>query len=466
MVDPKVFRAYDIRAIVPDLVDEDSVYFGKVGDAESYQAPLEPADIVEIGKGMAKLFNAETVAVGRDARLSGLSWSMALAEGLTSQGVNVIDLGLTTTDMVYFVAGAWNVPAVEITASHCTRELNGMKMVRAGANVIGQGSGMEQLRDLVVAGGFTDAPRKGSIIQRDVMTEYIDHLMQFVDIKAIKPFKLLADAGNGVGGLVCNALLKRIPQVQLTPMFFEPDGRFPNHEANPFEVENIHEIIARVPAEGADFGVAWDGDADRVYFLDEKGGFVPGDFITTLVAQYFLEKAPGSAIVYDLRSSWAVRDWVTRLGGRPIQERVGHSFIKRTMRKENAVFGGEVSGHYYFRDHYYADNGFIPFIAIMTILSKQGIKLSELVASLGHYYLSGEINSTVPDTKAVIERIAQRYSDADDINYLDGITVSYKDWHFNVRPSANDPVVRLNLEAGSQQDMELKREELLSLIRQ
>jgi phosphomannomutase len=464
MVNPKVFRAYDIRAIVPDLVDESSVYFGRVDDPDAYNAPLLPPDVEQIGKGLARLFGAPKVAIGMDARLSSPAWKAALAEGLMSQGVDVVDLGLTSTDTVYFVSGKYDLPAVQITASHCTKELNGMKMVRAGAHVIGQGSGMEELRDIVVAGGFSDAAVRGTMSSLDARTEMVDHLMQFVDVDAIRSFRILGDAGNGVGGLVGAALAARIPQITLDEMFFDPDGRFPNHEANPFELENIEELIHRVPAEGYDFGVAWDGDADRVFFLDETGRFIPGDFVTTLVARYFLDKYPGAGIVYDIRASWSVRDWVTKLGGTPIVERVGHSYIKRTMRRENAVFGGEVSGHYYFRDHWYADNGYIPFIAMLQMLSAEGCTMSELVASLGDYYLSGEINSTVADTKAVIERIASTYADAD-LNYLDGITVTYPDWHFNVRPSANDPVVRLNLEAKSQADMEQKRDEVLALIR-
>jgi phosphomannomutase len=464
-VDPKVFRTYDIRALVPELVDEESVYYGKVGAADSYQAPLEPAGVEQIGRGLARLFGADRVAVGRDTRLSSPAWADALADGLTAQGVDVIDLGLTSTDMVYFVSGRYNVPAVQITASHCTKELNGMKIVRAGAHVVGKGSGMEELREIVISADFASSSGKGIRTQKDVMPEYIDHLLGFIDVDSIRPFKIIGDAGNGVGGLVAEKLVERMPQIQMTKMYFEPDGRFPNHEANPFEIENIHELIARVPAEGADFGVAWDGDADRVYFLDERGSYIPGDFITALVARFFLERSPGAAIVYDIRSSWAVPEWIGRLGGRPIVERVGHSFIKQTMRRENAVFGGEVSGHYYFRDHYYADNGYIPFLALLQMLSAQGVRVSELVAGLGDYYISGEINSVVPDTQTVIENIAGRYSDAEDVNYLDGITVSYRDWHFNVRPSANDPVVRLNLEARSQRMMEEKRDEVLSLIR-
>lgn len=465
MVDPRVFRTYDIRAIVPELVDESSVYWGKVDSPHAYQAPLEPAGVEQIGRGLARLFGAPVVAVGYDARLSSLAWARALAAGLASQGVDVLDLGMTTTDTVYYVSGARRMPAVQITASHCTKELNGMKLVRAGAHVVGRGSGMEELRDIVMAGGLVDAPRRGRTDSWDPLPDYVDHLLRFVEAGALGPFRVLGDAGNGTGGIVASALARRIPGVSLEPMYFEPDGRFPNHEANPFEVENIRDLIRRVPAEGFDFGVAWDGDADRVYFVDERGGVVPGDFVTTLIARWFLERNPGAAIVYDLRSSWAVRDWVTRLGGRPIPERVGHSYIKQTMRRENAVFGGEVSGHYYFRDHFYADNGFIPWIAIMQMLSAQGLRLSELVASLGEYHLSGEINSTVPSTQAVIDRLAARYADAQEMSFLDGITVTYPDWHFNVRPSANDPVVRLNLEARSRAEMERRRDEVLALIR-
>jgi phosphomannomutase len=464
LVDPKVFRAYDIRALVPNLVDESSVYFGKLDDADSFQAPLTPDGVELIGRGLADFFGEPTVVVGYDARLSSPSWAAALARGFNRQGVNVIDIGLATTDMVYFASGKLNHPAIEITASHCTKELNGMKIVRAGAQVVGQGSGMEQLRDIVAKGEFLPADRIGSVVRRDLMPAYIDHLMQFVDPAQIRPFKILADAGNGVGGLVARALFARLPQLDVTELYFNPDGRFPNHDANPFERENIVELIHEVGARKADLGVAWDGDADRCFFLNETGEPVAGDFVTTLVARHFLKLSPGAGIVYDLRASWAVRDWVSKLGGRPISERVGHSYIKRTMRAENAVFGGEVSGHYYFRDNWYADNGFIPILSILTMLSDANVKLSELVASLGEYHVSGEINSSVPDTAAVIERVKRAYADGEQ-NFRDGITVEYPDWHFNIRPSANDPLVRLNIEAWNRQEMEQKRDELLALIR-
>ncbi len=464
-VDPKVFRTYDIRALVPNLVDESSVYFGKVGDPDSYQAPLTPDGVEEIGRGLGDFFGEPKVAIGYDARISSPEWSAALARGLNRQGVDVLDIGLATTDMVYFASGKFNVPAVEITASHCTKELNGMKIVRAGANVVGRGSGMEDLSELVLSGKFQNVAKPGSVIKYDLMSDYMSHLMQFIDFSKIKPFKILADAGNGVAGAPARRLFSLIPQLQVTELYFEPDGTFPNHEANPFERENIEEIIHRIPVEGADFGVAWDGDADRCFFLDEKGEPLPGDFVTTLVARHFLKLYPGANIVYDLRASRAVKDWVEKLGGIAIAERVGHSYIKRTMRAQNAVFGGEVSGHYYFRDHYYADNGFIPLLAILQILSEADVKMSELVSSLGNYYISGEINSTVPSTEAVMGRIKTQFSDGEQ-DFRDGISVEYPDWHFNVRPSANDPVVRLNLEASSQADMERRRDQILALIRQ
>ena len=464
MVDARVFRSYDIRALVPDLVDSESAYYGKLDDPKAFNAPMECSGVEEIGRGLAELFGAPVVALGRDSRLSGPEWLESLAAGINAQGVDVLDLGLTTTDMIYYISGSRSIPAVQITASHCTKELNGMKMVRGGARIVGMGSGMEELREIVRSQSYSAPDHKGVRRAEDILPEYIRHLLKFVDNSSLRALTAIGDAGNGVGGIVAERLAEQLPGFTLEPMFFDPDGRFPNHEANPFEIENIRELIARVPAEGADFGVAWDGDADRVYFVDEKGGYIAGDFITALVARYFLERNPGDAIVYDVRSSWAVKHWIEKLGGRPVPERVGHSYIKQTMRRENAVFGGEVSGHYYFRDHYYADNGFIPLLAILTMLSESGGNMSDLIASLGSYYVSGEINSTVPDTQAALRRIESRYEDGR-LDYTDGISVDYPAWHFNVRPSANDPVLRLNLEAISQEMMEQKRDEVLGLIR-
>lgn len=493
MLSGAVFRSYDIRAVAPELVDKDSVYFGQdLNKPGAFMTNLTPAEVEIIGRGLAKFFGEKKIAIGRDCRLSSPAWAEALCKGITSEGVDVVDLGLTTTDAVYFVAGAWNMPAVQITASHCTKEINGLKMVRAGVQVVGQGSGMEELAKIVlerdsefsapeptarspltnrsaqiVRNDLAAGPHIGKITKRDPLPEYLDHLFSFVDPQEIKPFKLIADAGNGMAGVVAEELFKRLPQLEVEKIYFTPDGAYPNHVPNPFEVENIRELIAKVPKAGVDLAVAWDGDADRVYFLDETGRPIPGDFITTLIARYFLNKEPGGKIIYDLRSSWAVRDWVKKLGGAPIAEKVGHSFIKQTMRRERAIFGGEVSGHYYFRDNYFADNGFIPILVVLTMLSRSGEKLSELVKGLGDYHVSGEINSTVKERpEQIIHRLAERYAEAEEINYLDGITVNYRDWHFNVRPSANDPVVRLNLEARSAELLAAKREEVLSIIRQ
>ncbi|HLH81315.1 MAG TPA: phosphomannomutase/phosphoglucomutase [Chthonomonas sp.] len=463
-VDPRVFRNYDIRALVPELVDEQSEFYSMLGDPNAFLAPLDTEGVTQIGRGLACLFGAPKVYIGYDARLSGPAWAQALAEGFAKQGVDVVLLGRCTTDTIYYVSGKYNLPGVEITASHSPKELNGMKMVRGGAQVIGMGSGMEELRDRVLAGQFPQAEREGRIEEQDILPEYVDHLMQFIDPEKVRPLRIVADAGNGVGGLPAHEIFRRIPQLTVTELFFEPDGHFPNHGPNPFEPENIVTLTQEVKRQGADLGVAWDGDADRVFFVDETGKPIPGDFITALVARHFLQRFPGATIVYDIRASWVVPDWVKKMGGVPVSERVGHSFIKRTMRAHNAVFGGEVSGHYYFRDHFYADNGFIPMLAVLQMLSESGTTMSRLIASLGEYYISGEINSTVPDVQAVLERIKQRYADAK-LDFRDGVTVEYPDWHFNVRPSANDPVIRLNLEAKSQEEMERRRDEVLALIR-
>lgn len=463
-VDPRVFRNYDIRALVPELVDSQSEFYSMLGNPNAFLAPLDTDGVMQIGRGLACLYDAPKVYVGHDARLSGPDWARALAKGMAQQGVDVVLLGLCTTDTIYYVSGKYNLPGVEITASHSPKELNGMKMVRGGAQVIGMGSGMEELRDIVLSGKFPPASREGQITEQDILPEYVDHLMQFVDVEQIRPLRIVADAGNGVGGLPAHRIFQRIPQLQVTELFFEPDGHFPNHGPNPFEPENIVTLTEEVRKQNADLGVAWDGDADRVFFVDETGRPIPGDFITALVARHFLKRYPGSTIVYDIRASWVVPDWVKKMGGVPVSERVGHSFIKRTMRAYNAVFGGEVSGHYYFRDHFYADNGFIPMLSVLQMLSESGTSMSQLIASLGEYYISGEINSTVPDVQAVLERIKQRYADGKQ-DFRDGITVEYPDWHFNVRPSANDPVIRLNLEAKTQEDMERRRDEVLAIIR-
>ena len=315
-VDPKVFRTYDIRALVPDMVTPDSEFYGELNNPNAFLATLTAAQVEQIGRGLGDLLDTDTVVIGHDARLSGPVWADALARGLARQGVNVVLIGYATTDMVYYASGKMNVCAIEITASHSPKELNGMKIVRPGAQVIGMGSGMEQLREIVVSSQFREGKPQGSITRKDILAESIDHLMQFIDVDTVKPFTIVADAGNGVGGPAARALFARFPQLTVTELFFEPDGNFPNHGPNPFEHENIEQLVAAVKAQKADFGVAWDGDADRVFFVDENGTPISGDVITTLVARHFLTMHPGSTIVYDLRASWAVRDWVSEIGRR------------------------------------------------------------------------------------------------------------------------------------------------------
>lgn len=467
IVDPKVFRSYDIRALVRELVDARSVYYGKVDSSDV--APLTTEGVRLIGKGLATYFTGMPyIAVGCDSRLSSPAWKQALAEGLTECGMHVLDLGTTPTDLIYYISGYSSLPAVQITASHCTRELNGMKMVRPGAQIIGRGAGMEILAEHVAAAERgkhrQNEGMPGKIVPFEMTAEYARYLLPYFKTTPARPFRILADAGNGVGGIVMAEIARQCPQMEVTPLYFEPDGNFPHHDANPFEPENIAELSARVPAEGYDLGVAWDGDADRCFFVDGYGRPIPGDLITALLTRYFLQRAPGSVIVYDVRASWAVPEWIARMGGRPVRERVGHSYIKQTMRRENAVFGGEVSGHYYFRDHYYADNGFIPLLAVLDLMAASGKALHELIAELGNYYLSGEINSTVTDPEAVLARLEETFFDAG-IDHQDGLSIAYPTWHCNVRVSANDPVLRLNLEARSQAQMEARRDEVLAIIR-
>lgn len=466
MVSPKVFRDYDIRGIVPDLVDERSIYYGKLDDPGVYQAPIVPEDVCKIGQGLAEFFGAEKIIVGHDVRLSADSWTQSLTDGITAQGVGVIQIGLTASDMVYYAAGAYKLPGVQVTASHSTRELNGMKMVGPSVSVVCKGEGMEELRDIVLADNLRPAACKGKVEHKDIADEYTDHVCKFADPAKVKPTKIVADAGNGVGGVVADRIAARFPQIDLDRLYFEPDGNFPNHDANPSLLENYEVLIKRIPESGADFGIAWDGDADRVAFFDERGNFIPGDFATALMARYFLQQNPGRAVINDVRSSWVVRDWVQKLGGTLHTQRVGHSFMKHMMRSKDAIFGGEVSGHYYFRDNFYADNGMIPWMVFMMMLSADDVKMSEIVSELGPYFVSGEINSDVPSVEEAIERIERRYSDAKSISRPDGISIEYDDWHFNVRPSANDPVLRLNLEALDRAKMEEKRDEVLGVIRQ
>lgn len=448
-LNPDIFKAYDIRGTYPDQVNEEAAR--------------------AIGAAFAAYLEARRIAVGRDMRLSSPTIAQAFIEGAVSQGADVVDYGMIATDMLYYaVARDGHDGGVQITASHNPRQYNGMKMVRREAFPLSGDEGIADIREMIAQGTTPpDASTRGSVTTRDVLAAYTAHVLGFIDPKAIAPFNVVLDAGSGMGGLVAPELFGQLP-CRTTRLCFEIDGRFPNHEANPLIEENRRDIVERVMAEKADIGIAWDGDADRCFFIDGTGEFVSGDFITALLAEAFLLKHPSSTIIYDLRASHAVRDVVAGYDGTSLMNRVGHAFFKRRMRETNAVFGGEVTGHYYFRDNFYADNGFIPALLILELMSKKGKSLRELLEPLrAKYFISGEINTTLPSLDAVpakLAAIAAKYADGTQYT-LDGLSVEYPDWHFNVRPSNTEPLLRLNLEATSESRMQARRDEVLALIR-
>ena len=447
-ISPLIFKAYDVRGVYPSEVHEDAVR--------------------QIGRAYVAYLNATTIGVSRDMRVSSPALAAAFIDGARSQGADVIDYGMCGTDMMYFavVRDALEGGA-QITASHNPKEYNGIKMVRREAFPLSGDAGIGDIRDMIATQSIPAPRRQGGYETRSVLDAYVDCVMSFIDPETIKPFKVVLDAGSGMGGLVAPRLFDRLP-CKTTRLCFEIDGNFPNHEANPLIEENRRDIVERVIAEGADIGIAWDGDADRCFFIDGSGEFIAGDFITALLAEAFLIKSPGEKIVYDVRASYAVKDTVARYQGTALMNRVGHAFIKRRMREENAVFGGEVTGHYYFRDFFYADNGFIPALLILELMSRKGQTLEQLIAPLRQkYFISGEINTRVPDMSAVDARLtelASRYAHGH-TSTLDGFSADFADWHFNVRPSNTEPMLRLNLEGKTQQIMERRRDEVLAIIR-
>jgi phosphomannomutase len=446
---PDIFKAYDIRGVYPSEVNEETAR--------------------AIGAAFVVYLQASRIAVGRDMRLSSPALGAAFIEGATSQGADVVDYGMIATDMLYFaVARDEHQGGVEITASHNPKQYNGMKLVRQGAFPLSGDAGISDIHDMIANDRVPPrASRPGRVTTSDVLGPYVEHVMSFVDPSIIRPFNVVLDAGSGMGGLVAPKLFDRLA-CRTTRLCFDIDGRFPNHEANPLIEENRRDIVERVRAEKADIGIAWDGDADRCFFIDGAGEFIPGDFITALLAEAFLLKHPGSTIIYDLRASHAVKDIVAGYGATALMNRVGHAFFKRRMRETNAIFGGEVTGHYYFRDNFYADNGFIPALLILELMSKKGRILHELLEPLRRrYFISGEINTKVANLDAVpakLEAIAAQYADGRQYR-LDGLSVEYPDWHVNVRPSNTEPLLRLNLEATTAELMAKKRDEVVALIR-
>jgi phosphomannomutase len=448
-INPDIFKAYDIRGLYPGEINE--------------------AVVRQIGRGFVAYLNVKEIAVSRDRRVSSPALASAFIEGAREQGADVIDYGMMATDMLYFAVVDDNRPAgAQITASHNPKQYNGIKMVRSGALPLSGEAGLGDIRDMIANDSLpAPAAARGSLTTRNVFPQYVEKVMSFIDPALITGFTTVLDAGCGMAGLVAPALFERLP-CKTTALCFTIDGTFPTHESNPLIEENRQDITAEVIRQGADIGIAWDGDADRCFFIDGSGEFISGDFITALLAEAFLLKHPGSTIIYDLRASHAVKDTVERMGGRALMNRVGHAFIKRRMRDEDAIFGGEVTGHYYFKDFYYADNGFIPALLILELMSKKNMTLRDLLKPYRErYFISGEINTKLKSMDEVPARLAaieQRYKDAT-LAKMDGVSVDYPDWHFNVRASNTEPLLRLNLEAQSPETMAKKRDEVLGLIR-
>lgn len=450
-VNPGIFKAYDIRGIYPTELNEDAAY--------------------AIGRAFVTFLKAEQVIVGRDMRLSGPRIFDAVTRGIMDQGADVIDIGMVSTDQFYFACSQLKHSGMMVTASHNPKDYNGFKMVRQMPYLLSGSEGIQDLRRIVEADAFAPSARKGAIYTQDLSDRFIEAVLAIIDVAALRnagpggrPLKVVADTGNGMVGPILQRVYARLP-VELVGMYLDPDGSLPNHGLDPLEPKNRAALQRRVAEEHADAGFAFDGDGDRFFAIDDRGAFVPGDYTTALLSRYLLQKHPGSKIVYDVRASWAAPNLIREAGGTPLLERVGHAFIKRRMADEDALFGGEVTGHYYFRDFGYADSGIIPSLLFLEMLATTGKRMSELLAPLEQtYFISGEINSTVPDPKASMQALAEHYRDGQ-VEWVDGVSVTYPDWHFNVRSSNTEPLLRLNMEALSREEMERRRDEILGIIR-
>ncbi len=454
MTNPEIFKAYDIRGI--------------------HGRDLDATGAREIGRAFARViarFENKPAAelrlgLGRDMRLTAPAMAAAYAQGMAAEGAHVLDAGQVGTEMLYFLVGSRELDGgLMCTASHNPKAYTGAKLVRRGAIALSGDEGIGDVRDLVTA-GMGEEPGGGSVEQIGIYGDFHHQVMGFIDPATVKPLKVVVDGGNGMAGPMVGPLLEQLG-LELVTAYWTPNGDFPGHEPNPLLPENREFIIAEVKRQGADLGIAWDGDADRCFFIDDTGAFVDGDFLTAILASSMLRKHPGETILYDIRASRAVPDTVHAAGGTALVNRVGHAFFKSRMRSEGGIFGGEVSGHYYFRDFYCADSGTIPALLILEELSQRGTKLSELLAPMrSRYFISGEINSEVADGPAKMEQLAAKYADAEQ-KWLDGISIDYPDWHFNVRASNTEPLLRLCLESlVSEVDMQAKRDEVLALIRE
>lgn len=445
-INPKIVKAYDIRGVYPTELDE--------------------AQARDLGRALVEHLKCRQVVIGRDMRTSSETLFNALAEGVTMQGADVVDIGLVSTDALYFAVGKYGYDAgVMITASHNPKQYNGLKICKKDAVPLSGDEGLTQMRDLVNNGKIPNAASKGKIVKKDIDGDYIDYCLTFVDVKRLKPYEIAVDAGNGMAGKTVAALFRKVPGT-LVPLFFELDGEFPNHPASPIEPENIEALQDRVVADTCDMGVAFDGDADRMFLVDENGKGLAGSDVAALVAKMLLKKNPGSTILYNAICSRCVREAVEQYGGKPLRSKVGHALIKPLMRQHDAIFGGEHSGHFYFRDFWFADSGLIAFLVCWQLISEEAKPLSRLVAEIDRYHRIPETNSTVADIKAKLEQLEEVYRNKGaQLDRLDGLTISYPDWWANVRPSNTEPLLRLNIEAAGEALLDEKRRELLAIIR-
>lgn len=441
-----IFKSYDVRGIYPDQLNDDLAY--------------------QIGRCFIPLLKAKNVAVGRDMRESGNNLFEAFARGASEAGGNVLDVGRVSTDALYFAVGQYKLDGgVMITASHNPANYNGMKFTRSEAQAISLDTGLAQIRDQIASGNIPPpaAAACGQITHRTILDEFAAHCLSFIEPTKIKPFKIAIDAGNGMAGETVPHVFKHLP-CEVVPLFFELDGSFPNHPASPIEAENMIDLQAAVRKHGCDLGAAFDGDADRMFIVDEKGDLIDGSTVTALVALNTLKRHPGSKILYNLICSRSVPELITKNGGIPLRSQVGHSLIKQTMREQDIIFGGEHSGHFYFRDNWYADSGMIALMECLELFSEANKPVSEFITPIDTRFRSGEINTTVKDAQAKLREIEEFYKGAQ-VDHLDGVTISYPDWWLNVRPSNTEPLLRLNVEGDTRELMERHRDEALALIR-
>ncbi len=437
-----IFKAYDIRGVYPDQLDEDAA--------------------ARIGHAFVRWLDSETLVLGRDMRASSPALADAFTAGAASAGASVVDVGLVSTDALYFASGRLDLPGAMFTASHNPARYNGLKLCRERAAPVGEESGLLEIRDLAAA-AEVDLDTKPRFEKRDVLSDYAAHCRSLIDDSVLRPLKVAVDAGNGMAGKTVPEVFGALP-FEVIPLFFELDGTFPNHPANPIEAENLVDLQRVVRDLGCDVGIAFDGDADRMFLVDDQTRLVTGSTTTAMVAERLLKKNPGEAVIYNLICSWTVPEVIEENGGRPIRSRVGHSFIKQVMAETGAIFGGEHSGHYYFRDNFRADSGMIAALLVLEAMGEASVPLSQMLEPFNRYFDSGEINSEVADQAAVIEGLSLAYEDGKQ-DRTDGLTVEYTDWWFNCRPSNTEPLLRLNLEAKTRELMEEKRDEVLTVIR-